>query len=105
MWESLQKLLVLPDDTTVYCAHEYTQANARFAISVEPQNTQLQARVTEINALRAANKPTVPSILGVEKATNPFLRPMSTDLQSTVGMVGADLVDVFAKTRTLKDNF
>ena len=105
MWHSLQKLLALPDDTTVYCAHEYTQANARFAITVEPQNAQLQARVTEIDELRAANKPTVPSMLGVEKATNPFLRPMSPDLQLTVGMQGAELVDVFAKTRALKDNF
>ena len=105
MWTSLQKLIALPDATTVYCAHEYTQANARFAISVEPQNPALQARVTEIDELRAANKPTVPSMLGVEKATNPFLRPMSPDLQATIGMQGSELVDVFAKTRALKDNF
>jgi len=105
MWHSLQKLLALPDDTTVYCAHEYTQANARFAISVEPQNTRLQTRVKEIDTLRAAGKPTVPSLLGLEKATNPFLRPMSADLQSTIGLKDAALVDVFAKTRALKDNF
>jgi len=105
MWHSLQKLLALPDNTTVYCAHEYTQANARFAISVEPQNIKLQTRIKEIDRLRAAGKPTVPSQLGLEKATNPFLRPMSLDLQTTIGLKGADLVDVFAKTRALKDNF
>lgn len=105
MWHSLQKLLALPDDTIVYCAHEYTQANARFAISVEPQNVKLQARVKEIDELRANGKPTVPSVLGIEKATNPFLRPMSIDLQATIGLSGAELVDVFAKTRALKDNF
>jgi hydroxyacylglutathione hydrolase len=105
MWHSLQKLLALPDDTLVYCAHEYTQANARFALSVEPQNDQLQQRAREIDALRAAGQPTVPSLLGVEKATNPFLRPMSLDLQDTLDMTDAELVDVFAKTRQLKDNF
>jgi len=105
MWNSLQKLIVLPDETTVYCAHEYTQSNARFAITVEPQNTELQQRVEEIDALRAANKPTVPSNLGLEKRTNPFLRPMSRDLQETLGLIDAPLVEVFAETRSRKDNF
>lgn len=105
MWTSLQKLLDLPDDTVVYCAHEYTQANARFALTVEPQNDQLQARAKEIDDLRAAGKPTVPSTLALEKATNPFLRPMSEDLQETLGLKGADLVDVFAETRRRKDSF
>ena len=105
MWQSLQKLLTLPDETLVYCAHEYTQSNARFALSVEPQNDQLQQRSREIDTLRAAGQPTVPSTLGLEKATNPFLRPMSHDLQQTIDMAGAPLVDVFAKTRQLKDHF
>jgi len=105
MWHSLQKLLALPDNTLVYCAHEYTQANARFALSVEPQNDQLQQRAREIDALRAAGQPTVPSLLGIEKATNPFLRPMSPNLQDTIHMTDASLVDVFAKTRQLKDDF
>lgn len=105
MWTSLQKLLNLPDDTVVYCAHEYTQANARFALTVEPQNDQLQARAKEIEKLRAAGKPTVPSTIGLEKATNPFLRPGSEDLQETIGLKGADLVDVFAETRRRKDSF
>ena len=85
MWTSLRKLKALPDTTTVYCAHEYTAANAAFALSVEPNNTDLIARVDEIKALRADGKPTVPSNLGVEKATNPFLRPDSVQLQETIG--------------------
>ncbi len=105
MWTSLQKLMALPDDTVVYCAHEYTQANAAFALSVEPQNEALQTRSAEIDALRADGKPTVPSLLSVEKDTNPFLRPMSEDLQANLNLVGADLVEVFAETRRRKDNF
>ena len=105
MWDSLQKLAQLPDDTMVYCAHEYTQSNAAFALSVEPQNDELVKRSAEIDALRARGEPTVPSNLGVEKATNPFLRPASKDLQITLGMEGAELVEVFAETRRRKDNF
>lgn len=105
MWTSLQKVMALPDDTVVYCAHEYTQANAQFALSVEPQNEELVARAKQIDALRAQNKPTVPSNIGLEKRTNPFLRPMSADLQETVGLVGAPLVEVFAETRRRKDVF
>ena len=105
MWDSLQKLLAWPDDTIIYCAHEYTQANAAFALSVEPQNDALQARAKEIDALRAAGKPTVPTTIGLERATNPFLRPASADLQANVGLVDAPLVDVFAETRRRKDHF
>ena len=105
MWTSLQKLAALPDTTGVYCAHEYTQANAAFALSVEPQNEELQKRSKDIDTLRSNNVPTVPSTIGLEKATNPFLRPMSIDLQSNLDMVGADLVDVFAETRKRKDSF
>ncbi|XOV87922.1 MAG: hydroxyacylglutathione hydrolase [Pseudomonadota bacterium] len=105
MWTSLSKLRDLPDDTRVYCAHEYTQSNARFAVTVEPQNQALRQRAQEIDALRAANKPTVPSTIGLEKATNPFLRPTSPDLQSTLGLSGADPVEVFAETRRRKDSF
>ena len=105
MWQSLQKLIALPDDTSVYCAHEYTQANAAFALSVEPQNSALQQRAKTIDALRAKNLPTVPTSIGIEKATNPFLRPMSLDLQANLDMTGAELVDVFAETRHRKDIF
>ena len=105
MWNSLQKLMALPDETVIYCAHEYTQANAEFAITVEPGNTQLVARMKEIEALRAQDLPTVPTTIGLERATNPFVRPMSEDLQATIGLSGADLVSVFAETRKRKDNF
>jgi hydroxyacylglutathione hydrolase len=105
MWNSLQKLMALPDDTTVYCAHEYTQANAAFALTVEPENPDLQSRAEEITRLRSAGKPTVPTTIGLEKATNPFLRPNSASLQRQVGMSGAATVEVFAETRRRKDNF
>ena len=105
MWNSLQKLMALPDETIVYCAHEYTQSNAQFALSVEPGNAELVARSREIDALRAEGKPTVPTTIGLERATNPFLRPMSENLQETVGLSGADLVSVFTETRLRKDNF
>ena len=105
MWMSLQKLMKLPDHTRIYCAHEYTQANVRFALTVEPHNEALVARARDIDRLRAASKPTVPTTIGLEKATNPFLRPMSADLQETLGMTGASLVEVFAETRRRKDKF
>ncbi|HEX4889184.1 MAG TPA: hydroxyacylglutathione hydrolase [Alphaproteobacteria bacterium] len=105
MWTSLQKLMALPPETKVYCAHEYTQSNARFAISVDPDNADLAARVKEIDAMRAKGIPTVPSSIGLELATNPFLRPTSQSLQRSLGMVGADAVAVFAETRKRKDNF
>ncbi|MEM7000641.1 MAG: hydroxyacylglutathione hydrolase [Pseudomonadota bacterium] len=105
MWTSLQKLMALPDDTVVYCAHEYTQANAAFALSVEPDNQALVERAAEIDELRSQGIPTVPTTIGLERATNPFVRPQSANLQATVGLSGAAAVDVFAETRKRKDNF
>ncbi len=105
MWASLSRLTELPDETRVYCAHEYTQANARFALSVEPGNPDLQARAAEIDRMRAQGIPTVPSTLGDERATNPFLRPDSENLQRTVGLLGGELAAVFAETRRRKDVF
>jgi len=105
MWSSLQKMMSWPERTRIYCAHEYTQANGRFAVTVEPGNRALAERVAEVARLRSAGEPTVPSTLALEKATNPFLRPASRDLQETIGMVGASDVEVFAKTRALKDAF
>ncbi len=104
MWSSLQKILKWPDSTLLYCAHEYTQGNGHFALTVEPQNQALQARVKEVDELRAAGKWTVPTTLALEKATNPFLRPDSADLQRTIGKVGAPLDEVMGETRRLKDN-
>ncbi|TDI58100.1 MAG: hydroxyacylglutathione hydrolase [Alphaproteobacteria bacterium] len=105
MWDSLSKFKNLPGETKVYCAHEYTQANAAFAITVEPNNQALIDRKAWIDAARAEGKSTVPSTLAEEFATNPFMRPDSIDLQRTLGLEGADLVTVFAETRKRKDNF
>lgn len=104
-WNSLKRLSDLPDQTRIYCGHEYTQSNARFAVTVEPDNDALIARAAEIDRLRASGTPTIPSTMGIERDTNPFLRPMSLDLQRAIGKEGSDLVDVFAETRKLKDNF
>ncbi len=103
---SLAALAALPDDTALYCAHEYTAGNARFARSLEPGNAALAARAAEVERLRAEGRPTVPSTLAAEKAANPFLRPHSAELRAALGL-GADAsdADVFAATRRRKDTF
>ena len=84
----------------------YTAANARFALSLEPGNAALQARAAEVAALREGGRPTVPSSLRVEKATNPFLRPHSAEIRTSLGLPpDATAVDVFAATRRAKDRF
>ena len=74
MFDSLTRLAALPDQTAVYCPHEYTELNLRFALSIEPGNQRLQQRADEVAAARAMGLATVPSTLALEKATNPFLR-------------------------------
>jgi len=104
-WASLQRLAALPPHTAVYCAHEYTEANLRFALSVEPQNDALQARAREIGRLRAAGQPTVPSTIGVELDTNPFLRPSSSALRAHVGVPADETEEqTFARLRRMKDS-
>ncbi len=105
MWTSLQKISCWPDETLIYCAHEYTQANARFALSVEPDNADLVARGVEIEAARKRGIATVPTTLALEKKTNPFLRPHSPALRQTIDLTGGSDVEVFARTRQLKDSF
>lgn len=105
MWASLSKYRAVPDDTLVYCAHEYTQSNARFALTVEPENPRLRARSAQIDALRAEGKPTVPSLMGEERATNPFLRADDPALRRAIGLETADPVAVFAEIRGRKDRF
>lgn len=105
MSESLAKIMALPDQTTVYCAHEYTEANAAFAVTMEPANTALQERVREIQKLRLAGRATVPTSIGLERATNPFVRPDSAELQAVLNLSGADEITVFAETRRRKDHF
>ncbi|MCK5041273.1 MAG: hydroxyacylglutathione hydrolase [Sphingomonadales bacterium] len=104
MWSSLQKLSQLPDQTKVYCAHEYTASNGKFALSIDASNTALIARMAEVEKLRAKNLPTVPSLLGVEKQTNPFLRANDASLAQAVGLSGESADKVFAEIRTRKDN-
>lgn len=105
MWSSLSKLRVLPAETRVYCAHEYTQANARFALSVEPDNQALVERSAAIDKARAQDQPTVPSTLGEELATNPFLRADQPSLAANIGLSASDPVAVFAEVRHRKDVF
>lgn len=105
MWASLSKLKGLPDDTLVYCAHEYTQSNARFARMVERDNEELLARLADIDAKRSRNLPTVPAPLALERATNPFLRADVESVKKGVGLPGADPVRVFAEIRRRKDAF
>ena len=105
MWKSLSKLASLPEDTRVYCGHEYTESNGRFALTVEPDNTDLVARMRDVRERRAKNEPTIPSTIGLEKKTNPFIRATSPALQKTLGLAGSDPVTVLAETRRRKDAF
>ncbi len=104
-WSSLDKLRALPDDTRVYCGHEYTQSNARFALSVDPDNEALQAASRRIDDLRSRGERTIPSALGEEKLANPFLRADDPAMQRLVGMEGAAPEAVFAEIRRRKDSF
>jgi hydroxyacylglutathione hydrolase len=103
MWGSLLRLRALPDETQVYCGHEYTLSNARFALSVDPNNAALRARADAVEARRARGEPTVPSTLSVERLTNPFLRADDAAFAASLGMASAAPVDVFAHVRELKN--
>ena len=105
MLQSLKKFSSLPLDTKVYCAHEYTAANAQFALSVEPENTNLLKAVERIKQLRENNLPTVPTTLEQEQTTNPFLRTDSPDIQQTLAMQGASELAVFTELRLRKNRF
>ncbi len=109
MHASLMRLATLPGDTRVCCGHEYTLANATFALATDPDNPQLQARATEVAALRAAGKPTLPSLLADERACNPFLRCAEPALHAAAkrhtGTRPAGDVAVFAALRQWKDGF
>ncbi len=105
MWHSMLKLRNLPDETRVCSGHEYTGTNARFALTIEPDNRDLISRIKEITQTRADGHPTVPSTLGVEKRTNPFLRADTPALQAALGMENATPEDVFAHVRKKRDEF
>jgi len=103
MWQSLLKLRGLPDDTRIYCGHEYTKANIRFAKSIDSGNSALNAREQEVEKLLAAHKPTIPSTIGEEKAANPFLRADVPEVAKSVGLAGQPAWKVFAEIRERKN--
>jgi hydroxyacylglutathione hydrolase len=105
MWESLLKLASLPDDTLVYCGHDYTRENYEFALSIEPDNQVVGQRLDEVREAQRQGEQTVPSSLSQEKATNPFLRADAPELKAALGMADARAVEVFAELRRRKDVF
>lgn len=105
MWDTLSRLAALPSDTRIFSGHEYTQANLRFAQSIDAGNPALAARAEAIAALRAAGRPTVPATLAEERATNPFLRVSDAGLRAGLGLEGASDAEVFAAIRERKDRF
>jgi hydroxyacylglutathione hydrolase len=105
MWSSLRKLKALPDDTWIYCAHEYTEANCRFALMAEPENQALRDHSAAVAKARAKGAFTIPTVLAVEKACNPFLRADTADLRRRFGTPGADDAQIFGAIRAAKDKF
>ncbi len=105
MWRSLLKLRDLPDDTQIYFGHEYTEANIRFARTIEPNNKALLAREAEVKQLRARNAPTCPVKIGDEKAANCFLRADNPEVAASLGMAGKPAAQVFAEIRERKNRF
>ena len=105
MWASLEKLRRLPGETRIFCGHEYTAANARFAVSIDPENAALRRREAEVTRLRGEGKFTIPSTMAEERAANPFLRADDAGLATAVGRAGAAPSEVFGEIRRLKDNF
>lgn len=105
MWNSLGKLAALPGDTRICSGHEYTTKNANFAATIEPANAELKARRARIDEARAEGRPTVPSQLAEELATNPMLRAHLPDVKEAVGMAGASDVEVFAEIRRRRDGY
>lgn len=105
MWESLQKLRALPGETQICSGHEYTESNARFAVSLDPDNPDLTLRIKAIETARAAGQPTVPSGLEDERRTNPFLRADDAGLKAHLGLQNLPDDEVFAQIRASKDKF
>ena len=102
-WNSLDRIRQLPADTLLYCAHEYTQANAKFALHADPDNAELALYAARIDEQRAKDEPTVPTVLSRELETNPFLRADAPEMQARWG--GESPADTFAKLRAAKDAF
>ncbi len=105
MWSSLSKLAKLKPETKLYCGHEYTNTNCRFALTIEPENDALRARAAEVAALTEQGEPALPTTIAQELATNPFLRPSSPAIQKRLNMEGRELADIFGEIRKRKDRF
>ncbi|MFD0857384.1 hydroxyacylglutathione hydrolase [Roseovarius aquimarinus] len=105
MWDSLSRLMALPEETIVYSGHEYTAANAKFALTVDPENPELISRSRQIETARSEGRPTIPSTLAEELATNPFLRAADPDIRERLGLRDAPDAAVFAEIRARKDAF
>jgi hydroxyacylglutathione hydrolase len=103
MWSSLAKLKALPPETTVYCGHEYTQSNARFALTIDPDNKALVERARKVDELRSRGAPTLPTTIGLERETNPFLRADDPAIRRRLKLDGASDAEVFAEIRRRKD--
>ncbi len=102
---SLNKLANLPEETHIYCGHEYTQANGKFALTVDPENNSLKERMRYVDALRQSGQFTLPTTIALERATNPFLRVDDPDIKRTMGLTQAGAVEVFSHMRERKNNF
>ena len=105
MWQSLQKIAALPDDTLVYPGHDYTEENFEFALTIEPDNDTLKERLAQIRQAQKTGRPTVPSTIAREKSTNIFLRSGTTEIKNALGMANATTAEVFAELRRRKDIF
>jgi hydroxyacylglutathione hydrolase len=105
MLASLNKIKNLPENTIVYCGHEYTIANANFALSIEPNNKNLCSRIEQVKELRSENKPTLPTTIRIELDTNPFLRTDSPEIQRSLNLLNSHSKNIFSKLRTKKDSF
>ena len=105
MHQSVQQFATLPPETRLYCGHEYTQSNARFALAMEPGNVVLVQRAAEVDRLRAAGNMTCPSTIAAELAANPFLRTGSAEIRKTLGLQDASDGEVFAELRERKNSF
>ena len=105
MWTSLKKLRSLPSSTKIFCGHEYTLSNAKFAQSIDPKNEALQQQIKKFESMRADGIPTIPTLLKDELNTNPFLRADDISFAKTLDLETNDPVAIFAETRSRKDNF
>jgi hydroxyacylglutathione hydrolase len=103
MQQSLAKLRSLPDETKIWCAHEYTFENLRFALTIDPDNAELKSRMLEVRELRSRSQPTIPTVMGFEKRTNPFLRWDAEAIRSRLGTTGD--VETYTEVRSRKNQF